>query len=263
MSPEPPAVFVQLSDGLRRPRPRPRARGWPVLVLDSHSPRDCSPTPNESSTRSALVIAAARERVSLLPERARFRCNSCYRADVARPKQSGSRRPRSGRRRRDRERGARRVEGAHGCRDPLDRGGRRRRDPRAVPGAGAARDAVASRTSPISRRRLGIHPSTATRLCDRLVKKGLLDRVTSSESRRETNLTATTQGRALVRAVSAPAPPRGDPDRRAAVAGRAQAVANRVRRVRGGRRRGRLPRRRVEARLDLVGIRRGTVRSSA
>ena len=49
---------------------------------------------------------------------------------------------------------------------------------------------------------LGIHPSTATRLCDRLVKKGLLDRVTSSESRRETNLTATTQGRALVRTVS-------------------------------------------------------------
>jgi len=50
---------------------------------------------------------------------------------------------------------------------------------------------------------LGIHPSTATRLCDRLVGKKLVDRVTSSESRREINLTVTPAGRAVVRAVSA------------------------------------------------------------
>jgi DNA-binding MarR family transcriptional regulator len=50
---------------------------------------------------------------------------------------------------------------------------------------------------------LGIHPSTATRLCDRLVAKGLVDRVTSNESRREISLTATPAGRAVVRAVSA------------------------------------------------------------
>lgn len=50
---------------------------------------------------------------------------------------------------------------------------------------------------------LGIHPSTATRLCDRLVAKDLVARVTSSESRRETSLSATPQGRGVVRAVSA------------------------------------------------------------
>src|SRR5579859_6540907 len=33
--------------------------------------------------------------------------------------------------------------------------------------------------------RLGVHQSTATRLCDRLVTKGLIDRATSAESRRE------------------------------------------------------------------------------
>src|SRR5664279_4938853 len=32
---------------------------------------------------------------------------------------------------------------------------------------------------------LGVHPSTATRLCDRLLKKGFIDRATSSGSRRE------------------------------------------------------------------------------
>ena len=50
---------------------------------------------------------------------------------------------------------------------------------------------------------LGIHPSTATRLCDRLVVKKLVDRVTSSESRREISLTVTPAGRAVVRGVSA------------------------------------------------------------
>ena len=50
---------------------------------------------------------------------------------------------------------------------------------------------------------LGVHPSTATRLCDRLVAKGLVGRVTSNESRREITLTVTAAGRAIVRAVSA------------------------------------------------------------
>jgi DNA-binding MarR family transcriptional regulator len=49
---------------------------------------------------------------------------------------------------------------------------------------------------------LGVHPSTATRLCDRLVAKGLVHRVTSNESRREINLTVTSTGRGLVRAVT-------------------------------------------------------------
>jgi DNA-binding MarR family transcriptional regulator len=47
---------------------------------------------------------------------------------------------------------------------------------------------------------LGIHPSTATRLCDRLVEKGLIVRSTSTESRREVTLGLSTDGRALVRA---------------------------------------------------------------
>ena len=50
---------------------------------------------------------------------------------------------------------------------------------------------------------LGVHPSTATRLCDRLVAKDLVARATSSESRREIVLTVTAAGRAIVRAVSA------------------------------------------------------------
>ena len=49
---------------------------------------------------------------------------------------------------------------------------------------------------------LGVHPSTATRLCDRLVTKGLVSRVTSIESRREITLTVTPAGRGLVRAVT-------------------------------------------------------------
>lgn len=45
---------------------------------------------------------------------------------------------------------------------------------------------------------LDVHPSSATRLCDRLVSKGLLDRTTSADSRREVELTLTATGRALV-----------------------------------------------------------------
>jgi DNA-binding MarR family transcriptional regulator len=50
---------------------------------------------------------------------------------------------------------------------------------------------------------LGIHPSTATRLCDRLIVKGFIDRKTSVESRREVTLALSDSGRALVRAETA------------------------------------------------------------
>ncbi|HTK16317.1 MAG TPA: MarR family transcriptional regulator [Acidimicrobiia bacterium] len=49
---------------------------------------------------------------------------------------------------------------------------------------------------------VGVHPSTATRLCDRLVTKGLVDRVASSDSRREIKVTVTAAGRNLVRTVT-------------------------------------------------------------
>jgi DNA-binding MarR family transcriptional regulator len=49
---------------------------------------------------------------------------------------------------------------------------------------------------------LAIHPSSATRLCDRLAKKGLIERKTSVESRREVTLTLTAAGRTLLRAVT-------------------------------------------------------------
>lgn len=49
---------------------------------------------------------------------------------------------------------------------------------------------------------LGIHPSSATRLCDRLLTKGLIDRVTSTGNRREVTLTLSADGRAFVDAVT-------------------------------------------------------------
>jgi len=49
---------------------------------------------------------------------------------------------------------------------------------------------------------LGLHQSTATRLCDRLVTKALVDRKHSEESRREVVVALTPAGHALVRAVS-------------------------------------------------------------
>lgn len=49
---------------------------------------------------------------------------------------------------------------------------------------------------------LTIHPSTATRLCDRLAGKDLIERKTSVESRREVTVTITDAGRALVRSVT-------------------------------------------------------------
>jgi DNA-binding MarR family transcriptional regulator len=50
---------------------------------------------------------------------------------------------------------------------------------------------------------LGIHPSTATRLCDRLILNGYIDRNTSRQSRREVTLKLSEAGRALVRAETA------------------------------------------------------------
>ncbi len=46
---------------------------------------------------------------------------------------------------------------------------------------------------------LGLHPSTVTRLCDRLAEKGYLARVTPETNRREVRLTLTEKARALVR----------------------------------------------------------------
>ena len=50
---------------------------------------------------------------------------------------------------------------------------------------------------------LGLHQSTATRLCDRLVGKGLVERSHPAESRREVFVGLTSSGQALVRAVNA------------------------------------------------------------
>jgi DNA-binding MarR family transcriptional regulator len=46
---------------------------------------------------------------------------------------------------------------------------------------------------------LGVAPSTATRMCDRLVRKGLIRRYRSSSNRREVRLSLTTSGQSLVR----------------------------------------------------------------
>ncbi len=50
---------------------------------------------------------------------------------------------------------------------------------------------------------LSIHPSTTTRLCDRLADKGLIQRLTSPESRREITLSLTPAGQSLLKTVSA------------------------------------------------------------
>lgn len=49
---------------------------------------------------------------------------------------------------------------------------------------------------------MAIHPSTASRLCDRLVQRGLVDRSPSPESRREVVITLTAAGEALVSSVT-------------------------------------------------------------
>lgn len=50
--------------------------------------------------------------------------------------------------------------------------------------------------------RLDIHPSTATRLCDRLVRKGLIRRVERNADRRETEILLASRGRRLVERVT-------------------------------------------------------------
>jgi DNA-binding MarR family transcriptional regulator len=49
---------------------------------------------------------------------------------------------------------------------------------------------------------LSIHPSTATRLCDRLVAKKLVRRAVSRDNRRETTISLSPGGRALVERVT-------------------------------------------------------------
>jgi DNA-binding MarR family transcriptional regulator len=48
---------------------------------------------------------------------------------------------------------------------------------------------------------LAVSPSTATRMCDRLVRKGLIDRTRDLIDRREVNLALTASGHALVQEV--------------------------------------------------------------
>lgn len=50
---------------------------------------------------------------------------------------------------------------------------------------------------------LGVHPSNATRACDRLVDGGLLTRTESAIDRRRVDLSLTGSGRALINAVNA------------------------------------------------------------
>ena len=49
---------------------------------------------------------------------------------------------------------------------------------------------------------LGVVPSTATRMCDRLVRKGLIRRDAAAGNRREIELAVTSQGAALVNLVT-------------------------------------------------------------
>jgi DNA-binding MarR family transcriptional regulator len=53
-------------------------------------------------------------------------------------------------------------------------------------------------TPSVIARWMGVHPSNTTRACDALVGAGLLDRRESLEDRRQTMLTLTAEGKALV-----------------------------------------------------------------
>ncbi|HVT77801.1 MAG TPA: MarR family transcriptional regulator [Acidimicrobiales bacterium] len=50
---------------------------------------------------------------------------------------------------------------------------------------------------------IGIHPTSATRLCDRLVQKGLLRRTEAVDDRRQTDLHLTDRGQRIVDEVTA------------------------------------------------------------
>ena len=49
---------------------------------------------------------------------------------------------------------------------------------------------------------LGVHPSSATRLCDRLIAKGYIERANAAEDRRGVTVALSPAGRALVRSVT-------------------------------------------------------------
>jgi DNA-binding MarR family transcriptional regulator len=49
---------------------------------------------------------------------------------------------------------------------------------------------------------LAVTPATATRMCDRLVRKGLIDRRTEEQDRRQVQIELTGRGRALVTSVT-------------------------------------------------------------
>jgi DNA-binding MarR family transcriptional regulator len=49
---------------------------------------------------------------------------------------------------------------------------------------------------------LGVNPSTGSRMCDRLVRKGLVRRTRPADNRREVRLSLTPAGRGLVQAVT-------------------------------------------------------------
>jgi DNA-binding MarR family transcriptional regulator len=49
---------------------------------------------------------------------------------------------------------------------------------------------------------LGVHPSTATRMCDRLVRQGLIERTPSPDSRREVDVSLAAAGKELLRRVT-------------------------------------------------------------
>ncbi|MEZ5177228.1 MAG: MarR family transcriptional regulator [Acidimicrobiales bacterium] len=98
--------------------------------------------------------------------------------------------------------GAAGLAGPGGHRRPIARRGHRRGDPpqyRAI--------VVLCAHGPIAMRELAdeltCSASTATRLCDRLVSKGLVDRGPREANRREVEVRATARGIELVRAVTA------------------------------------------------------------
>ena len=49
---------------------------------------------------------------------------------------------------------------------------------------------------------LAVHPSTATRMCDRLVRQGLIERTPSPDSRREVEVRLAAPGKDLLRRVT-------------------------------------------------------------
>ena len=81
---------------------------------------------------------------------------------------------------------------------------------------------------------LGIHPSTATRLCDRLVAKKLVTRAPGRDNRRETTISLSVKGRRLVDRVTVLRRARDRGDRRAGAARAVERDRRRAQRLRGG-----------------------------